>query len=135
MTAEKEFKLRCSFGSVRMCMLIMKIASLFDSAILISRGDEGSNSDDIIQLMIVGSSPYGEEFPSPVVKVSASGPDASAAVDAIVGLFPKHDVPERCNRPGCNNPAVLLGPAGKDGFHYRCSISKWDQQHNWTVPL
>jgi phosphotransferase system HPr-like phosphotransfer protein len=133
LTVEREIELKCFFGSVRMCMLIAKVASLFDSKIMIFRGDEACSADSPMDLMIVGRATPDNCVPFRVVKVSASGPDASAAVEAIIGLFPSDGVPERCNLPGCKNPAVLLGPVGKDGFYYRCTIDQFDKQHNWTV--
>jgi phosphotransferase system HPr-like phosphotransfer protein len=134
-TIERTLELRCFINSARMCALIFKTASRYASRISISRG--GAVTEVSLGLMTLMMTADGEvqegELPSPVVKITVSGLDASAAMDAILDLFPPDGGPERCASPGCNNPAVLVGPDGEGVFAYRCTMSSVDQAHQWKV--
>ena len=65
----------------RPCLAIVNTVRQFGSKVQIRSGDEEADAGEILQLMSLGV-PQGAE-----VTLSAQGPDAEQALDALVRLF------------------------------------------------
>jgi len=65
----------------RVAAQIVKVASQFDSEILITRCDTTVNGKSILDLMTL-ICPYGSR-----IQISAKGPDAADALNALAALF------------------------------------------------
>jgi mannitol/fructose-specific phosphotransferase system IIA component (Ntr-type) len=61
------------------------------------------------------------------IRVTAQGPDAAAAMDALSELFSCGARIDRCIEPGCSSPPILTG-YGPDIINYACSNC-----HAWGV--
>jgi len=65
----------------RPCLAIVNTVRRFQAKVQLRRGEETADADQILQLMALGA-PQGTEL-----VLSASGPDADEALDALERLF------------------------------------------------
>jgi phosphocarrier protein HPr len=127
---EKEFETKWRIGA-RTAAMIVRVTSRFRSEISLSHGEETVNAKSIMGLMMLQSEADSKTLRDAGLKagsrirVTARGPDAAAAMDALSELFCARIDP--CIEPGCPSPPILTGYT-PDIIYYACSNG-----HAWTV--
>ena len=154
---EKEFEdPKWSIGEPQTAAVIVRLTSRFASEISLSDGEDTVNAKSIMGVMMLQSeadsktlrdSEVMKEIRANVVeksahcssrihsglkagsriRVTARGPDAAAAMDALSELFSRGAGIDPCIEPGCPSPPILTGYT-PDIIHYACSNG-----HAWTV--
>jgi phosphotransferase system HPr (HPr) family protein len=141
---EKEFETKWRIGA-RTAVLIVRLTSRFRSEISLSAGEDTVNAKSTLDVMMLQSAADSENTrhgPSTAafaslrdaglkagsrIRVTARGPDAAAAMDALSELFSCGARIDLCIEPGCPSPPMLTGYT-PDIIHYACS-----KMHAWTV--
>jgi phosphocarrier protein len=129
---EKEFETKWRIGA-RTAAMIVRVTSRFRSEISLSHGEETVNARSIMGLMMLQSEADSKTLRDAGLKagsrirVTARGPDAAAAMDALSELFSCGARIDLCIEPGCPSPPMLTGYT-PDIIHYACS-----KMHVWTV--
>ncbi len=150
---EKEFETKWRIG-IRTAELIVRLTSRFASEISLSVGEDTVNAKNIRGVVMLQSeagrkamrdafemTPSQQRFrPAALtplwspglkagsrIRVTARGPDAAAAMDAVSELFSCGARIDLCIEPGCPSSPILTGYT-PDIIHYACS-----QMHAWTV--
>ena len=148
----QEFELKWRFGA-RTGELIAKVASRFDARIQISNGEETADAKKEFDLLMLSTkwSKVDDATKSTIwskmtdntfeksdfpaidlgcgdhVKVSADGPDAAEAMEALTELFTCGACVEHCIDSACPSRPCLTGYS-KDHISYGCY-----KFHNWDV--
>jgi len=120
----REFELKWRLGA-RTAGLLVKVASQFVSYIEISCGYETASAKSFMGVMMVGGPDAG---PGSRIKVTATGHDASAAIDAVTELFTCGSREDHCINPDCMSKPCLVSYS-KDDITYSC-----EEGHTWNVP-
>ena len=130
---EKEFETKWRIGA-RTAALIVRLTSRFASEISLSDGEDAVNAKSIMGVMMLQSEADSENTLRDAglkagsrIRVTARGPDAAAAMDALSELFSCGARIDLCIEPGCPSPPILTGYT-PDIIHYACSNG-----HAWTV--
>jgi phosphotransferase system HPr (HPr) family protein len=142
---EKEFETKWRIGA-RTAVLIVRLTSRFRSEISLSAGEDTVNAKEMLDVMMLQSEADRENTFSHStyratyaqlrdaglkagsrIRVTARGPDAAAAMDALSELFSCGARIDLCIEPGCPSPPILTGYT-PDIIGYACSIG-----HAWTV--
>ena len=129
---EKEFETKWRIGA-RTAAMIVRVTSRFRSEISLSHGEEGVNAKSIMGIMMLQSEADSKTLRDAGLKagsrirVTARGPDAAAAMDALSELFSCGARIDLCIEPGCPSPPILTGYT-PDIIYYACSNG-----HAWTV--
>jgi phosphotransferase system HPr (HPr) family protein len=134
---EKEFETKWRIGA-RGAAVIVRLTSRFRSEIWLSHHGEAVNGKSIMGIMMLGGAMPESEADNKtlpdtglkarsLIRVTAQGPDAAAAMDALSELFSCGARIDRCIEPGCPSPPILAG-YGPDIIHYACSYG-----HAWAV--
>ncbi len=133
---EKEFETKWRIGA-RTAAIIVRLTSRFRSEIWLSDGEETVNAKSIMGVMVLQELSRGalsREVTGDAglkagsrIRVTARGPDAAAAMDALSELFSCGARIDLCIEPGCPSPPILTG-FGPDIICYDCSNG-----HAWTV--
>jgi len=116
----REFELKW-YSGLRNSLLIVRVAKQFVSNIQITCGNETADGKSIMSVMMLALH-YGW-----YIKVSAAGPDAKAAMDAMTELFSCGPRMDRCPKPGCSERAMLIDHT-RDFLSYACVVG-----HAWDV--
>jgi phosphotransferase system HPr (HPr) family protein len=109
---EKEFETKWRIGA-RTAAIIVRVTSRFRSEIWVSHGKETVNAKSIMGLMMLQSEADSKTLRDAGLKagsrirVTARGPDAAAATDALSELFSARLDP--CIEPGCPSPPMVTG--------------------------
>ena len=128
---EKEFETKWRIGA-RTAAMIVRVTSRFRSEISLSHGEETVNAKSIMGVMMLQSADSKTLRDAGLkagsrIRVTARGPDAAAAMDALSELFSCGARIDLCIEPGCPSPPMLTGYT-PDIIHYACSTG-----HAWTV--
>jgi len=133
---EKEFETKWRLGS-RTAVLIVRLTNRFASEISLSVGEDTVNAKEIGVFMLQSEADSENTSYATLrdaglkagsrIRVTARGPDAAAAMDALSELFSCGARIDLCIEPGCPSPPMLTGYT-PDIIHYGCSIG-----HAWTV--
>jgi phosphotransferase system HPr (HPr) family protein len=148
---EKEFETKWRIGA-RTAALIVRLTSRFASEISLSDGENTVNAKSIMGVMVLGvmmlqSKADSEKMLQELsrgalsrevsldaglkagsrIRVTARGPDAAAAVDALSEFFSCGARIDLCIELGCPSSPILTGYT-PDIIHYACSNG-----HAWTV--
>ncbi|MEY2520752.1 MAG: HPr component phosphorylation site [Verrucomicrobiota bacterium] len=129
---EKEFDTKWRIGA-RTAAVIVRLTSQFRSEISLSVGEETVNAKSIMGVMMLQSEADSKTLRDAGLKagsrirVTARGPDAAAAMDALSELFSCGARIDLCIEPGCPSSPILAGYT-PDIIHYACSNG-----HAWTV--
>ena len=145
---EKEFETKWRIGA-RTAAIIVRLTSQFRSEISLSDGENTVNAKSIMGILMLGEmmlqSAADSENTRPGhqvgwsalrdaglkagsrIRVTARGPDAAAAMDALSELFSCGARIDLCIEAGCPSPPILAGYS-PDFIGYACSIG-----HAWTV--
>ena len=134
---EKEFETKWRIGA-RTAVLIVRLTSRFRSEISLSAGEDTVNAKSTVDVVMLQSEADSENTSYATlrdaglqagsrIKVTARGPDAAAAMDALSELFSCGARIDLCIEPGCPSPPMLTGYT-PDIIHYACS-----KMHVWTV--
>jgi phosphocarrier protein HPr len=119
---EKEFETKWRIGA-RTAALIVRLTSRFASEISLSAGEDTVNAKSMMGVMMLDLSLTAGSR----IRVTARGPDAAAAMDALSKLFSCGARIDLCIEPGCPYPPELTGYT-PDIIHYACLNG-----HAWTV--
>ena len=134
---EKEFETKWRIDA-RTAVLIVRLTSRFRSEISLSAGEYTVNAKSIMGVMMLQSAADSENTSYATlrdaglkagsrIRVTAQGPDAASAMDALSELFSCGAWIDLCIEPGCPSPPMLTGYT-PDIIHYACS-----KMHVWTV--
>ena len=140
---EKEFETKWRIGA-RTAAIIVRLTSRFRSEISLSHGKDTVNAKSILGVMMLQSEADSENTQpghqvgwsalrdaglkaGSRIRVTARGPDAAAAMDALSELFSCGARIDLCIEPGCPSPPILTGYT-PDIIHYACSNGR-----AWTV--
>jgi phosphocarrier protein len=111
---EKEFETKWRIGA-RTAAMIVRVTSRFRSEISLSHGEETVNARSIMGLMMLQSEADSKTLRDAGLKadsrirVTARGPDAAAAMDALSELFSRGARIDPCIEPGCPSPPMVTG--------------------------
>ena len=111
---EKEFETPWRIGA-RTAAIIVRVTSRFRSEISLSHGEETVNAKSIMGLMMLLSEADSKTLRDAGLKagsrirVTARGPDAAAAMDALSELFSCGARIDPCIEPGCPSPPMVTG--------------------------
>jgi phosphocarrier protein len=119
---EKEFEIKWRLG-LRTAALIVRLTRRFRSEISLSVGEDTVNAKSMMGVMMLDLSLKAGSR----IRVTARGPDAAAAMDALSELFSCGARIDLCIEPGCPSPPILTGYT-PDIIGYAGSIG-----HAWTV--
>lgn len=130
----REFVLKWRFG-LRTAMLVHRVASRYASSVELNCGRQRVDAKDLISLACFGpvgpkladGTPNNGPYLGEVLGVSASGPDADAAVAALTDLFTAGGDAPRCLHADCRSTPVLIG-LDAHALEYSCS-----KLHMWAV--
>lgn len=125
-TISQEFEIKWRFGA-RTAALIVKLANRFASRIEISRGEEVADATSIMRVMMLSSIDGADAGCGCRFKVSATGPDAVMAMNALTELFTCGSRMDSCIEPSCPLKPALAGYT-HDTISYGCKSG-----HAWDV--
>lgn len=134
---EKEFETKWRIGS-RTALLIVRLTNRFASEVSLSVGENTVDAKSMVDVMLLQSEADSENTSYATlrdgglkagsrIRVTARGPDAAAAMDALSELFSCGARVDLCIEPGCSSPPMLTGYT-PDIIHYACSCG-----HDWAV--
>jgi len=125
-TISHEIELKWRFGA-RTAALIVKLANQFASRVEISRGEEVADATSIMGVMMLSSIDGADAGCGCRFIVSATGPDAAVAMNALTELFTCGSRMDRCIEPSCPLKPALAGYT-HDTISYGCK-----KGHAWDV--
>ena len=133
----KEFETKWRIGAMT-AVLIVRLTSRFRSEISLSAGEDTVNAKSMVDVVMLQSAADSENTSYATlrdaglkagsrIRVTAGGPDAAAAMDALSELFSFGARVDLCIEAGCPSPPILNGYT-PDIIYYACSCG-----HAWTV--
>ncbi|MBI3563603.1 MAG: HPr family phosphocarrier protein [Elusimicrobia bacterium] len=116
----REFDLKWRFG-LRTAMLVHRVAAAYSSSIELACRRLRADAKDLVSLACFGADQ------DATLSVSASGPDAEAALAALSDLFTAGERTVRCLHPDCACAPILVDATPR-ALEYSCA-----KLHLWTV--